>query len=870
MSLLRSLLRRITPRKKNMVAQAQLEAPVGNKDPRAATLGKLIDLSAEDYALAMAMRGKKFEEVEILTSANFPKYNTSLETLTPVAVGDAKVSVYAGDNAVALDSSVTGQGEPSVKGMWAAYQVPEVLQQWYSAQSFIGYQACALIAQHWLVDKCCTMPSEDAVRNGYEIAIINEDSKGVQAAKVKGYDNDAILSRIRELDKLYNINDELIQFGRYTEIYGIRVALFVYDSEDPKFYEKPFNIDGVKKGSYKGIKQIDPYWMMPVLSSQESGNPTDIHFYDPSYWVIGGKKYHRSHLIIGRGPQPADILKPNYIFGGIPLTQRIYERVYAAERTANEGPLLAMTKRTSVLHTDLAMAEAQPAKFLARIMKWVGLRDNFGIKTVGIEDSVEQFDTSLADLDSVIMTQYQLVSAIAKTPATKLLGTSPKGFNATGDHETKSYHELLESLQKNRFSVFLERHHKLLCKSEFGEEIALETVWNRVDSFTALELAELNLKKAQAGEIEINIGAISPDDERNRLKNDPLSGYNHISDEQAEVEMGASPENQAELEKAEASTQAATAKEVGVGMPAPGANAAVEEVIPAGADPTMHLLRELRRMVGAVEARPEWLDPESTALLHKLAAMLDTPPGQHALSVDVDLDSIKSLIDGLAALFPGERVGLAPSVARTVKNGVQPSVSRFGIPTADTNQAGLPERGGAQFSHRAMPKIRVGRMTLIIENPKDTIRAGATLAGEEWRSVMPHHYGYIAGTTGADGDEVDAFMGPEQGSRIVYVINQIEPSTGQFDEHKVMFGFTTPEAARGAYEAAFQKGWTGFHSMVQFNDLEEFRQWLRSSDLEQPCGVDLPRDKVVALHSRRATEAGFNGSLEVPNDPIVS
>ena len=30
------------------------------------------------------------------------------------------------------------------------------------------------------------------------------------------------------------------------------------------------------------------------------------------------------------------------------------------------------------------------------------------------------------------MTQYQLAASVANVPATKLLGTQPKGFNATG------------------------------------------------------------------------------------------------------------------------------------------------------------------------------------------------------------------------------------------------------------------------------------------------------------------------------------------------------------------------------------------------------------------------------------------------------
>jgi hypothetical protein len=36
------------------------------------------------------------------------------------------------------------------------------------------------------------------------------------------------------------------------------------------YYEKPFNPDGITEGSYKGISQVDPYWMMPMLTAEVS------------------------------------------------------------------------------------------------------------------------------------------------------------------------------------------------------------------------------------------------------------------------------------------------------------------------------------------------------------------------------------------------------------------------------------------------------------------------------------------------------------------------------------------------------------------------------------------------------------------------
>src|SRR5208283_727514 len=106
--------------------------------------------------------------------------------------------------------------------------------------------------------------------------------------------------------------------------------------------------------------------------------------------------------------------------------------------------------------------------FTARMQQFVFNRDNYGVKFVGLEDGYERLDTSLADLDAVIMTQYQLVAAIANVPAVKLLGTSPKGFNTTGEFEEANYHEELSSIQSHDLTPLIERHHLLVIHSEIA------------------------------------------------------------------------------------------------------------------------------------------------------------------------------------------------------------------------------------------------------------------------------------------------------------------------------------------------------------------------------------------------------------------
>jgi hypothetical protein len=131
------------------------------------------------------------------------------------------------------------------------------------------------------------------------------------------------------------------------------------------------------------------------------------------------------------------------------------------------------------------------------------------------------------------MTQYQLVASIAGVPSTKLLGTTPKGFNATGDYEMTSYHETLESLQANHLTDFVDAHLVRLMRSEITpkfntEEFKIKIKWEPLKSATAEELANVNKFNAETDLTLSQTGAISGEDIRQRLISDPDSGYNGI------------------------------------------------------------------------------------------------------------------------------------------------------------------------------------------------------------------------------------------------------------------------------------------------------------------------------------------------------
>lgn len=431
---------------------------------------------------------------------------------------------------VAMDS-LEGEGPGNrMKEVFAVTGgMPAAITSWFLSQTFIGHQMAGLLAQHWLIDKCCLVPARDAIRHGYEITTSDGDDLGAD-----------VLAMMKRLDKKYRIKPNLVEQIYKGKIFGIRIAFLKIESTDPKFYELPFNLDGVTPNSYKGIVQIDPYWCMPELDMAASADPSSMHFYEPTYWQINGKRYHRSHLIIYREGDVVDILKPAYLYGGIPLPQKIMERVYAAERTANEAPQLAMTKRSRILQTDLEEGVALGPRYRSRLAEQAELIDNYGVVVGDTDDKYTQFDLSLADLDVVMMTQYQVVAATACVPGTKLMMTQPKGFNATGEYDEAVYHEELESIQEGTPTELVERHHAVMMISDIVprmrkidpnfEPIITSITWTPLDSLTEKEQAEINKLKADTDQVLLNSGALDEYDIRDRVRNDKHSGYVGITE----------------------------------------------------------------------------------------------------------------------------------------------------------------------------------------------------------------------------------------------------------------------------------------------------------------------------------------------------
>ena len=144
-----------------------------------------------------------------------------------------------------------------------------------------------------------------------------------------------------------------------------------------------------------------------------------------------------------------------------------------------------------------------------------------------------------------------------------------------------------------------------------------------------------------------------------------------------------------------------------------------------------------------------------------------------------------------------------------------------------------PSEAQREYGNYKKGHVRFDGFDISIENPKGSVRSGVDKQGNEWSQVLPADYGYFRGTVGKDKDHVDVFIGPKPEASNIYVIDQIDPETGKFDEHKVMLGFDSRAKAKQTYLAAFEKGWGGLAQITK-TDKQGLKEWFEKGDQKKP------------------------------------
>jgi len=177
--------------------------------------------------------------------------------------------------------------------------------------------------------------------------------------------------------------------------------------------------------------------------------------------------------------------------------------------------------------------------------------------------------------------------------------------------------------------------------------------------------------------------------------------------------------------------------------------------------------------------------------------------------------------------------------------------------TSPLNKIPEPTPAQKEAGNYKKGHINLQGLDISIENPVGSERKGVSKSGKEWSTTVKHHYGYIKGTVGKDKDHIDTFIGTNLASEKVFVVNQNDPETKKFDEHKVMLGFNSGNDARTAYNSNYEKGWKGAGSIVEM-PMSAFKEWLANGNTKieaiKPKKEVKPNAKVEKAKAQLAEE----------------
>lgn len=158
-----------------------------------------------------------------------------------------------------------------------------------------------------------------------------------------------------------------------------------------------------------------------------------------------------------------------------------------------------------------------------------------------------------------------------------------------------------------------------------------------------------------------------------------------------------------------------------------------------------------------------------------------------------DAEAIRraSMLVGVIDLDDATRAAARTALARYDVLSEERFVAKGAIGFGDMADAGLVRE--------------VGGLMVFVEHPKGSTRTGKALDGSTWETPMLCDYGFFPQTVSVDGEEIDAYVGPDSEAPVAYVISQVR-NDGTFDEPKVMLGFASELEAVRAY-LAHCPGW---------------------------------------------------------------
>jgi phage-related protein (TIGR01555 family) len=338
--------------------------------------------------------------------------------------------------------------------------------------------------------------------------------------------NGRIVELRREFERLKIRN--VFQLAASQECFFGRAQFFINIKDADRSRPLILSPKTIKQGSLESITAVEAMWTSP--SAYNAIDPAAPDFYKPTTWFMLGQEVHASRLLtVVTRPVP-DMLKPSYNFSGMSLSQLAEPYVNNWLRTRQSVADLVNNFSITALATSMDQVlngDSDGSDIFDRADLFTATRSNRGMMLLDKErEELLQVNTPLSGLHELQAQAQEHMCAVSRIPAVILTGISPSGLNATSEGEVRAWYDWVAAQQEAYWRNPLEIITKIVMLHLWGEidesiVIKFKPLWQ----MSTDEEANIRIKNAQADSIYVDRGILDPTEIRQRLAQDPDSGY---------------------------------------------------------------------------------------------------------------------------------------------------------------------------------------------------------------------------------------------------------------------------------------------------------------------------------------------------------
>lgn len=245
----------------------------------------------------------------------------------------------------------------------------------------------------------------------------------------------------------------------------------IYIGTNDKDLSQPFDAERVGAGDIKYLSVISKSRISPQDMNMD---PTSEFFEQPAYYTINNLTIHPSRLIRFVGAPVIDPAMnfPTFDGWGESVLLPLWDAIRRFDSSFANVNSMLFEANIDVFGVENLLTSASNVAFQKKLIERFSLvAANKGVNGSILKDASETFERkamSFGGIAEILDRFMQETSGAADIPATRLLGMSPGGLNASGESDLRNYYDRISSEQTLTLDPTLERFNEALIRSALG------------------------------------------------------------------------------------------------------------------------------------------------------------------------------------------------------------------------------------------------------------------------------------------------------------------------------------------------------------------------------------------------------------------